>query len=797
MSASAQNAKLSWANAMHGNSYDVCQAVTVDDAGNVYATGYYSTTVDFDPGPGVFNLTSLNAEDIFLTKYDTDGKLVWAKTIGDFRYQAGYAITLDSAKNIYITGIFFGSLDFDPGPGVTTLTSAGNEDIFISKFDNNGNFVWAKRIGGPTNDFCNAIILDRSGNIYINGYFDDTADFDTGTGFYNMTSNGGTDIFICKLRNDGSFLWAKQIGGILSDAAYSIGLDEQNNVYTTGFFFDVADFDPGPGTFMMNAVGFGDGYILKLSSSGSFITAGKLGGSSRVRCISLKLDNTSHIYIAGSFDGLADFDIGPGSSVLSTAIDDEDVFIAKYDLNLNLVWVKQVGGPSFQKVFAVDTDETGNVYTTGHYSGQVDFDPGSGTYNLTAVADPDIFVLKLTGAGEFTWVYEATGPFYGSGYTLKVDRSDNIYVAGTFEGTIDFDNGPDDHKLTSAGQSEIFMQKLKQCPNTAINTTLNVVTCTAYTLNNKTYDSSGSYINLVLDQTGCDSIIINLNLIITRAITNLPAAICQGQNYYAGGKLQTKAGIYYDTLKTANDCDSVLITTLTVNPIPKPELGADRNICAGETIVLNPGVFSSYLWQDQSTTQVYAVTAPGTYRVKVTNQFNCAATARVIIRNLVNPPANFLPADKQLCSGNVLKISVPGYKSYEWNTGATISTIQIRNHGVYYLEVKDHNNCTGTDSLVVHEINCIPVGIPNAFTPNNDGKNDIFRPVLNVEITDYQLQVFNRNGQLIFQSKNQEEGWDGKFNGQPLDPGTYVYLIRFRNASQKLSTYTGNISLIR
>ena len=114
---------------MKGNSFDVCQAVTTDADGNIYTTGYFSTTVDFDPGPGVFNLTSVNAEDIFLTKYDSTGKLVWAKSMGDFRYQAGYAITLDSAKNIFITGIFFGSLDFDPGPGVTTLSSVGNEEI--------------------------------------------------------------------------------------------------------------------------------------------------------------------------------------------------------------------------------------------------------------------------------------------------------------------------------------------------------------------------------------------------------------------------------------------------------------------------------------------------------------------------------------------------------------------------------------------------------------------------------------------------------------------------------------------
>ncbi|HMU73305.1 MAG TPA: gliding motility-associated C-terminal domain-containing protein, partial [Ferruginibacter sp.] len=95
------------------------------------------------------------------------------------------------------------------------------------------------------------------------------------------------------------------------------------------------------------------------------------------------------------------------------------------------------------------------------------------------------------------------------------------------------------------------------------------------------------------------------------------------------------------------------------------------------------------------------------------------------------------------------------------------------------------------------ETNCIPVGIPNAFTPNGDGKNDLFRPVLNREITEYRLQVFNRNGQLLFQSRKPGEGWDGRFLSQYAEPGSYVYVLRFRDLSGKHFTYKGNISLLR
>lgn len=793
----AQTVKLDWAGSMKGNSYDAGRAITLDKDGNVYATGYFSSTVDFDPGPGVFNLTSSGAEDIFLSKYDASGKLIWAKSIGGFRYQAGYSITLDSTGNMYVTGIYFGTTDFDPGAGVTELTSNGNEDIFVCKYDNNGNLTWAKSFGGPTNDFCNDIVLDRSGNIYINGYFEQTADFDPGPGTFNLISTGSTDIFICKLNSSGNLVWAKRIGGPSSEGAFSIGLDEQNNVYSTGFYLATADFDPGPGIFNLSSDALGDGYIVKLNNAGNFMNAIEMGGNSRVSNNCLKIDKTGHIYIAGYFDGEADFDPGPNTRLLVSPVDDDDIFIAKYDLALNLVWVNQVGGPSFQKVFDIETDDANDIYLTGHYSGTADFDPGAAEYKLTATGDPDIFILKLNPAGTFTWVAASTGPFYGSGYSLKLDPAKNIVIGGTYEGTIDFDPGPGEYKLTAAGQSEIFLQKLKQCPNAAQAETLNIQSCTSYTLYNKTYHATGTYTHLVLNTFGCDSIIITLNLTISRIINTVDTNICEGEFYLAAGILQNKTGIYYDTLKTAAGCDSVVVTNLTVWDKPKPVLGNDRNLCEGETLILDPGSFNSYLWQDQSTAPQYVVTTPGTYLVTVSNQFNCKASARMTVRETVPLPGSFLPKDQPLCSGNVLNINVPGYRSYAWSTGATTPGIEIRNAGNYYLTVTSFDNCVGTDTVTVQEIKCIPIGIPNAFTPNNDGKNDHFKPGINMEIDDYQLRVFNRVGQLIFYSKDPAQGWDGRFKGQQQSSDNYIYQVSFRDINGKWYTYSGNILLIR
>jgi gliding motility-associated-like protein len=792
-----QSVKLAWANALPGNSYDVCRAIAIDNESNVYAAGYFSTTVDFDPGAGTYNLSSASAEDIFISKYDSTGKLLWAKRIGDFRYQAVFDITLDAAKNIYVSGIFFGSTDFDTGPGTAILNSAGNEDIFLCKYSNSGDLVWAKSFGGPTNDYCNSIMLDNDGNIYMNGYFENTADFDPGTGVYNLVSNGGADIFVCKLDMNGSLRWARSVGGVSGDGAYMIGLDDQNNVYSTGFFWNSVDFDPGAGVFNLNADGFGDGYVLKLDAGGNFVKAVKMGGNSRVRNTALKIDRTGYIYITGHFDGTADFDPGSGSASLVSPIDDDDIFIGKYDLDLNLAWIKQIAGPSYQRVFAIETDILDNIYLTGHYHGNADFDPGPGEKILTATNDPDMFVLKMSPAGNFIWVSKATGPYYISGYTLQVDRGFNIYVGGTFEGTIDFDEGPEEAIRSSAGQSEIFIKKLRQCPANAATQTMNVTTCKAYVLNNKTYNTSGTYTHLVLNSAGCDSIIITLNLTISRIINSVNANICQGEFYFAGGRMQNRAGIYYDTLQTAAGCDSVVITDLSVKEKPGPVLGNDRNLCAGQSITLDPGSFNSYLWQDGSTVPTYRVNSPGMYTVTVTNEFNCKTSARVNIRDIVTIPSGFLPADQDLCNGHVLKINVPGYYSYSWSTGETTAAVDIRSAGLYYLTVTSYDNCIGTDTINLQPVNCIPIGIPNAFTPNNDGKNDEFKPGINVEIRDYEMSIYNRVGQLLFKTKDPGQGWDGRFKGQQQSSDNYIYWIAFKNIEGKQFEYRGNIILLR
>lgn len=502
-----------WSRVVGSTSDDRSYAVSVDPSGNIVSTGYFAGTVDFDPGAGTSNLSSSGANDVFVQKIDGNGNFLWAKSFGGSILDEGRSIATDASGNIYITGYFMGTVDFDPGAATTNLTSAGGNDVFVQKLDPLGNLLWARSFGGSSNDVGNSIHIDPSGNAVITGFFQGTVDFDPGTGNTSLSSEGNYDIFIQKIDASGSFVWARSFGGTSLDESRSITTDDLGNVYTTGYFAGNVDFDPGAGTTSLTAAGGDDIFVQKLNSSGDFLWARILGNALNEYGNAIDVDLSGNVYITGEFQGTVDFDPGNGTNDLIAA-GGKDVYVQKMDANGNFIWARSFGGTFLDEGRSICVDNTGDVYTTGRFGTTVDFDPGSGTESLTSSGDTDVFVQKMNGAGDFVWakVFGGTSTDFVDGIT--VDNLGNVYTSGFFQGTVDFDPESSTDSYSSAGIYDIFVHKLSQCIS-SFGTDVQTA-CDSYTwIDGNTYTSDNNTATFTLtNAAGCDSV-VTLDLSIT------------------------------------------------------------------------------------------------------------------------------------------------------------------------------------------------------------------------------------------------------------------------------------------
>lgn len=449
-----------WAKSIGGSGDDGSSCVSLDVSGNIFITGTFQETVDFDPDAGTNNLTAIGYYDVFVLKMDANGNFLWAKGFGSLLDDRGVSLATDASGNVYTTGIFQEIVDFDPGTGTNNLTPNGQHDIFVQKMDAGGNFLWVKSFGGENVEGVNDLVLDASGNVYTTGSFGAVVDFDPGAGISNIKATGDTDIFVQKLNADGDFLWTKSFGGAIYDAGGLIAVDALGNIYSTGQFQSALDVNPSATVFNLQAKGVGaDIFVQKMDAAGNFLWAKSFGGLEDDRSVAIAVDPSGNVYTTGIFQDTGDFDPGTGTSTL-TANGNADIFIQKLDANGNFVWAKSFGGSSDDTVSSLAIDASGNVFTAGAFQGTVDFDPGSGINNFTANGNHDAFVQKMNTDGDFLWARSFGGSADEGVSSLATDGAGQVYTAGSFGATVDFDPGAGTSSLTATGTADIYVQKM-------------------------------------------------------------------------------------------------------------------------------------------------------------------------------------------------------------------------------------------------------------------------------------------------------------------------------------------------
>jgi hypothetical protein len=496
-----------WATGLGGSQTTVAVGLAVDSSGNVYATGSLYGTGTF----GSVTLTSAGGYDAFLVKLNTSGTVVWADDFGGTGTDQAKTAAVDSTGNVFVAGQFQNTAAF----GSVSLTSAGNFDAFVTKVLPTGVVSWAKSFGSAGTDCGQAVAADSTGAVTVVGQFSNTVTFGAGTA---LESNGGTDVFVLRLDGSGNFGWAQDFGGGSNDTASAVVVDSHGgvtlsgsyvgpvvfgsnvlenlgtanifvallsanaappppssvtgfglgagdllskatavdaggNMYIAGGFTGTVSFDPaGVAAPLVSNSSSRDVYVARYASSDALLWAKDFGGSLSDLAYSLVFDSVSDsLYVAGTYVGSATF----GNTTLTSTTGATDSFLAKLDLNGNVLWAVSAGGANTTQVNALGLDSAGNIYAAGQYTGTATF----GSVSLTSTggtSSSNAFVAKYSPSGSVLWATSMGGTLTSLAVGVAVDSSGNVYAAGTLYGSGSFGSVT----LTSAGGYDAFLAKL-------------------------------------------------------------------------------------------------------------------------------------------------------------------------------------------------------------------------------------------------------------------------------------------------------------------------------------------------
>lgn len=263
-------------------------------------------------------------------------------------------------------------------------------------------------------------------------------------------------------------------------------------------------------------------------------------------------------------------------------------------------------------------------------------------------------------------------------------------------------------------------------------------------------------------------------------------------------------GDYFVAATDINGCISRDTVSVTMNELPIVNLGGDTMLCRGNSIQFTPVIANAihtYRWQDGSTQASYLAIQPGKYWVEVTNIYRCKSSDTVEIVGIAEPPSGFLADTIGVCDGEPIVISANGnFVRYRWDNTITSPTLTVDRPGVHILEVTDANGCTGIDSISVYAKNCVKqIFFPNAFTPNNDGHHDVWKPVVRGRLVKFHLVIFNRWGGKVYETFDAARGWNGMINQLQQSTNTFVWTCtyQFIGSNQVEHKEKGTVTLIR
>lgn len=594
------------------------QTLTLDAQGNLIIAGRFGGTVDFNLGQGVFNVTSGPAVgdsavgNLFVASYASSGNFLWVKTFPCMALDivpnypvvnSVSGIALDAEQNILLSLNFRGRIDLDPGSNAVWKECGGvNYNAAIVKLDNQGNYVWGQHFSGGSN-ISGSLATDAQSNIYVQGSIMQNVDFDAGPGENWLANHSFSDSYILKMSPLGEVSWINKIYGPYSGYGGCNGIttDCEGNVLATGsivrdslYFRSASD-----SLFLLKSNAYVDSgtncFVAKINPEGHFLWIKQQASNSTlgVNGNKIQCDSLSNVYVCGALSDSADFDYS-GNGAFLYATGDNSTFLMKLDKDGNYIRTSIIDGDRYLNCFDFSLDKQANIYFTGLFS-VVNFDMN------------------------FPWGV----------------------IVGT--GMIDFDPGPDTLALIGFGNGteSVFVAKWSQC--SAGSDTLNETACNSFTWQGENLTESGTYRKSLTNNESCDSIaVLNLN-INTSSEAEQNIRICAGESITVGNQTYTSSGTYIQTLSNQAGCDSVLTTHLVVDTV-HAEIALTENVFAA----INPPMEASFQWlkceenfapTDGATNSEFVASVDGNYALE-TSAEGCRDTSDCLFYSSVSLNSN-------------------------------------------------------------------------------------------------------------------------------------------------------------
>lgn len=403
--AKAQGMGVIWSKQIGTDKDEGAYGIAVDSQGNIYVVGYTE---------GSMFGTNAGGEDIFIAKYNPEGNLVWGKQFGTPEDEIAFDVATDSDGNIYVVGETMGNL-------FGRLVRKWYEDVFVMKVSSKGEVVWAKQFGTPGQDLANGVAIDNENKaVYV-------------VGFYSLGEYGDLEaevfeeetyyeVFVAKYDFEGNKLWEKQYGTKLDDMGNKICIDRDGSVYIVG---ETTEW------FSRRGPGDTDAFVAKLTPDGNLIWGREFGTDGRDYAVDACVDKNNNVYIIGAMN-------------IRETVETMDTFIKKYDSSGNQLWLKEIRIEKEDFEYGIIVDREGNVYIVGYSQGNLFGNNAGGN---------DIFIAKYSGAGELIWGEMIGTAQDDEGIDIGLDGQGNIYIVGVTEGNLFGAN---------AGGADIFIVKFKR-----------------------------------------------------------------------------------------------------------------------------------------------------------------------------------------------------------------------------------------------------------------------------------------------------------------------------------------------